>query len=124
MNEEYKDCKSLKSRFNQYFIHGESLDCSSWYHDYENCLKWESKKDLKAAKEIIDSESKRRNIRLKNHYGNDIWRKRKTVPEDWAKPLPENISKEYENSYLDIKSKEMKGIIEKREEERTLCVVM
>lgn len=65
---------------------------------------------MKAAKKVIDSEAARRKARMKAHYGNNIWKKRENPPDDWAKPLPEHISKEYENSFLDIKSKEMKGI--------------
>lgn len=47
---------------------------------------------------------------MADHYGNNVWKKRDAPPEDWAKPLPETLLKEYENSYLDVKSKEMKGI--------------
>ncbi|KAJ8966451.1 hypothetical protein NQ317_003197 [Molorchus minor] len=45
------------------------------------------------------------------HYQNDIWEKRKSPPEDWNKPLPEYLQKEYENSYLNVKSKELRGEI-------------
>lgn len=109
LTEEYRDCKSIKSRFQQYFVHGDSLDCSSWEHDFENCVKFEEKEDLKAAKKLIDSEGLRRKERLKAHYGNNIWKKRKNPPEDWSKPLPDHLTKDYENSFLEIKSKEMKG---------------
>ena len=34
--EEYKDCKSIKARFHQYFIFGETLDCEQWKIDYDN----------------------------------------------------------------------------------------
>lgn len=87
-------------------------------------MKWENKQDYKAAKKIIENEYKRRSVRLKNHYGNDVWKKRENPPSDWSQTLPENISKEYENSYLEIKSKEMKGLIPKTVEERTLCSIM
>ncbi|KAJ8955510.1 hypothetical protein NQ317_006106 [Molorchus minor] len=30
------------------------------------------------------------------------------LPEDWNKPLPEYLQKEYENSYLNVKSKELR----------------
>ena len=46
---------------------------------------------------------------MKNHFGNNIWKKRKNPPEDFNKPLPDHLNKQYENSFLDIKSKEMKG---------------
>ena len=43
--EEYSDCTSIKSRFNQYFIYGEIIDCSQWKKDFKNCKKWSNKKD-------------------------------------------------------------------------------
>lgn len=46
---------------------------------------------------------------MQGHNDNDVWKKRKHPPEDFNKPLPEYINKRYENSYLDIKNKEMKG---------------
>jgi hypothetical protein len=108
-SEEFRDCRSIKGRFQQYFVHGDSLDCASWEHDFEDCLKYEDKNDLKAAKRVIDNETLRRKERLKNHYSNNVWKKRDAPPEDWAKPLPEHLTKGYENSFLDLKSKELKG---------------
>lgn len=108
--EEYRDCRSIKARFQQYFVHGDSLDCSSWEHDFEDCVRFEEKGDEKAAKNVIDNEARRRKERMRAHYGNNVWKKRSNPPDDWSKPLPERITKEYENSFLDLKSKEMKGI--------------
>lgn len=88
---------------------GDTLDCASWEHDFENCVKFEEEKDEDAAKKVIESEKERRKERMKGHYGNDVWKKRSQPPEDWNKPLPEHISKNYEDSYLNVKSKEMKG---------------
>lgn len=47
--DEYKDCTSFRARFQQYFVYGETLDCNQWKKDYDNCCKWESKRDMKAA---------------------------------------------------------------------------
>lgn len=107
--EEYKECKSIKGRFQQYFVNGDILDCSSWIQDINDCINFEEKGDYNAAKRIIEHESERRNERMKDHMGNDVWQKRKAPPEDWNKPLPEYISKRYENSYLEVKSRESKG---------------
>lgn len=63
--EEYSDCKSMKGRFHQYFIHGESVDCLQWKRDYDNCTRFEEKSDLKAAHAIIQSEQDRRTARFK-----------------------------------------------------------
>lgn len=58
---------------------------------------------------MIKSEQQKREVRLRAHYDNDIWEKRKSPPEDWNKPLPDYLLKEYETSYLYVKSKELKG---------------
>ncbi|KAJ8918878.1 hypothetical protein NQ315_011170 [Exocentrus adspersus] len=110
-DEEYKDCTSMKARFNQYFIFGETLDCSQWKKDSINCYKWIENGDVKAAEELIDSEKRRRRERLLPHYQNDTWQKRKAPPEDWNKPLPEYLQKEYEHTYLNVKSRELRGEI-------------
>lgn len=91
-------------------MHGDLLDCSSWENDFTDCERFEDKKDLHAAKRVIESETTRRRERMKAHYGNDVWVKRQSPPEDWAKPLPDYITKEYENSFLELKSKEIKGM--------------
>lgn len=108
-DEEYKDCKSFQARFQQYFVYGETQDCLQWKRDYENCIKFEDSRDLKAARELLDSEKNRRAERFKGHYGNDVWAKRNVPPQDWSKPLPELIQKEYETSYLAVKAKELRG---------------
>ncbi|XP_023030129.1 synaptic plasticity regulator PANTS [Leptinotarsa decemlineata] len=110
-DDEYSDCTSFKARFNQYFIFGKTLDCTQWKKDSINCYKWKDNQDLKAANELIESEKNRRKERLLPHYMNDVWEKRKAPPEDWNKPLPEYLQKEYEYTYLNVKSKEMKGEI-------------
>lgn len=128
--EEYDDCNSVQGRFQQYFVHGDSADCPRWKRDYDNCVRFEQSPDnnLAAAQEIIDSESSRRAARWKGHYGNTVWEKRKSPPEDWAKPLPEWLQKRNENTYLDIKSKEMNSsggnAFDLETKDRTLCVVM
>lgn len=60
-------------------------------------------------KELVKSETNRRLTRLRAHYNNDVWEKRKEPPEDWNKPLPDYLQKEYENTYLNLKSKELNG---------------
>uniref|UniRef100_A0A182JTQ9 Synaptic plasticity regulator PANTS n=1 Tax=Anopheles christyi TaxID=43041 RepID=A0A182JTQ9_9DIPT len=109
-NEEYEDCTSIKARFNQYFIHGESIDCNQWKRDFDNCVRFEKNAtDTKSALELIDSEQKRREERMRAHYGNNVWTKRKAPPEDWAKPLPEHMQKEYESSFLACESQRNSG---------------
>jgi len=46
--DEYDDCTSIKARFHQYFIFGETLDCSQWKTDYHNCYQWQKNKSEEA----------------------------------------------------------------------------
>jgi len=105
--EEYKDCKSIKSRFHQYFL-GETRDCTQWKTDYDRCLKWEKDNDMDALERLIDSEKERVRKRLQAHYANDVWERRESPPENWNSDLPEFISKEYKNSYLHVKAEEIR----------------
>jgi hypothetical protein len=46
--DEHSECKSIRGRFHQYFIHGENLDCAQWQTDFENCMKFRLQKDIPA----------------------------------------------------------------------------
>lgn len=130
--EEYDDCNSIKGRFHQYFIHGESTDCLQWRRDYDSCVRYErDNNDLRAAKEIIDSEVDRRANRMRAHYQNTVWSKRSGPPPDWQKPLPEWLVEKNRNTYLEIKQNEIKAAELSGETggaalkmERSLCVIM
>ncbi|XP_055540812.1 UPF0545 protein C22orf39 homolog [Wyeomyia smithii] len=125
-SEEYDDCTSIKGRFHQYFIHGQSIDCTQWKRDFDNCVRFEKNpSDSKSALQLIESERLRRTERLEAHYRNDVWKKRDQAPEDWAKPLPECMQKEYEQSYLAVKAQELQGKkIPSNDSERSFCVIM
>ncbi|XP_055636935.1 UPF0545 protein C22orf39 homolog [Toxorhynchites rutilus septentrionalis] len=125
-NEEYDDCTSIRGRFHQYFIHGETVDCTQWKRDFDNCVRFErNQRDTKSAIELIESERKRRAERMSAHYRNDVWKKREKAPDDWSKPLPEWLLKEYESSYLESKAREMRGEIQPSDDSgRTMCVIM
>ncbi|XP_053670017.1 UPF0545 protein C22orf39 homolog [Anopheles nili] len=124
-NEEYEDCTSIKARFHQYFIHGESVDCNQWKRDFDNCARFQNNSmDTKSALELIHSEQRRREERMRAHYSNNVWTKRKGPPEDWAKPLPEAMQKEYECSFLASKAKELRGGLEHPEAETSSCSIM
>ncbi|XP_023703164.1 UPF0545 protein C22orf39 homolog isoform X1 [Cryptotermes secundus] len=121
-NEEYSDCTSIKARFHQYFIYGETIDCSQWKRDFNSCVRWRDEHNSNALKELVQSEKNRRLKRLEGHYNNDVWKKRLEPPADWNKPLPERLIKEYENTYLYHRAKEMAGS-KPEEVHRTLCVL-
>ncbi|KAF5291158.1 hypothetical protein FQA39_LY14400 [Lamprigera yunnana] len=107
--EEYKDCRSIRARLHQQFVYGKSLDCTQWRKDYDNCTKWNDFKNVQAANTLVKSENDRRLERLRAHYGNTVWSKRSSPPENWNDPLPEYLQKEYEHSFLYVKSKEFDG---------------
>jgi hypothetical protein len=88
--EEYKECRSLKGRFQQYFVNGDILDCSVYDKDLNDCINFECKNDLESAKRIIENEDKRRDERMQAHNANDVWNKRAHPPDDFNKPLVNN----------------------------------
>lgn len=112
--EEYRECKSFRGRFNQYFIFGEYLNCDQWGEDYNNCQKHSWLNDKEAAKLVIRSELSRRAVRIKAHFDNDVWTKRESPPSDWAKPLPAFMQERNKNTFLEIKTRELKVEEEKR----------
>ncbi|XP_039147901.1 uncharacterized protein LOC6733246 isoform X2 [Drosophila simulans] len=80
--------------------------------------------DVAAGKAVIKSEEERRKIRLRAHFANDTWQKRKEPPLDWAAPLPDWMEKRNENTYLEVKQKELSGQAAPQGEERSLCTIM
>lgn len=116
-NEEYKECKSLKSRFNQYFIYGHYLSCDQWRLDYNNCQRYAWREDKEAARELITSELNRRTKRLTAHYDNDVWKKREHPPDDWEKPLPDFMEERNKSSFLEIKTNELLAEQQRYDEE-------
>ncbi|XP_017050215.1 UPF0545 protein C22orf39 homolog [Drosophila ficusphila] len=124
--EEYDDCTSFKARFHQYFIFGKDTDCSQWLTDYRNCERYQQSNgnDVAAGEAVVKSEEERRRIRLRAHFANDTWKKRKEPPQDWAAPLPDWMEKRNENTYLELKQKELSGQTVPHGEERSLCAIM
>ncbi|XP_037946076.1 UPF0545 protein C22orf39 homolog [Teleopsis dalmanni] len=124
--DEYDNCTSIKARFHQYFVDGENTDCTQWKTDYDNCIAYEEseRRDVTAGEAIIKSEQQRRETRMKAHYGNTTWKKRSSPPDDWSKPLPEWLTKRYENSYLKLKQMELEGQLPVEKESKSYCTIM
>lgn len=99
-SEEHSDCKSIRGKFHQYFVHGTTLDCSQWQQDYDNCMLWRKKKDLDALRAVVESEEKRKEERLKASLENNVWEMRTKPPENWNAPVPEWLAKKFEHSYI------------------------
>ncbi|XP_050523025.1 UPF0545 protein C22orf39 homolog [Daktulosphaira vitifoliae] len=117
-NSEYKECTSIMSRLHQLFIFGNTIDCSQWHKDYQDCYKWKSKKDIKAAESLVQSEKNRRNNRWKTFYANDIWETRTSPPENWNDPLPDYIANRNSTLKNDASKINQQSINEK------FCVIM
>lgn len=115
--DEYKECKSWRGRFNQYFIFGETLSCDQWQEDNNNCFRWSWMEDKEAAIRLIESELKRKANRIKVHLENDTWTKRDNTPSDWSKPLPDFMVERNKNSYLERKCRELEAEEEKARQE-------
>lgn len=112
---EFKECKSIRGRFQQNFVYGERQDCQHWGDTYNNCQKWEWLGNEAAAIEVIRSEMVRRDERLKAHLANDTWTRRDKPPDNFSGPLPDWMQQRNKGSYLEIKAKELK---EREEEEK------
>ncbi|XP_068234523.1 synaptic plasticity regulator PANTS [Palaemon carinicauda] len=118
--EEYSECTSIKAKFHQYFINGETEDCSQWKKDYNSCLDFRNKRDLEALDNVITSERLRRKKRLEGHYQNDVWEPRESPPEDWNKPIPKEYAADQDISYLAQKCRELK---EGKVESHSMCSI-
>lgn len=87
---EYKDCKSLRARFYQYYMHGKTqVDCGHWKEDYINCVRFEKDQSIEALNSILENERLRTQQRRNNANGNTVWEYRSAPPHDWSAPLME-----------------------------------
>ncbi|KAG8194767.1 hypothetical protein JTE90_026407 [Oedothorax gibbosus] len=98
--EEYKDCKGFRARFHQYFIHGETVDCSQWKIDFDNCMQFRKKKDLKCMECVMSSEDKRKKERENASSENDVWEYRTEPPNNWNSTMPDWMLEDKKNSLL------------------------
>ncbi|XP_054709478.1 UPF0545 protein C22orf39 homolog [Uloborus diversus] len=98
--DEYKNCTGMQSRFNQYYIYGEVLDCSNWKKDYQDCMIFRKNHDLKAIEKVIESENQRKKKRNEASYNNDVWQYRSKPPENWNSEMPDWMIERKKNSLL------------------------
>ncbi|XP_066594555.1 synaptic plasticity regulator PANTS isoform X2 [Prorops nasuta] len=98
--DELKECKSIRGRFHQLFIFGETLDCSQWENDYQNCQIWGKEHSEAAYKSLVNSQQKRIDERFQAHFRNNIWERRATPPENWNQPLPDYLNERVNSSSL------------------------
>ena len=104
--DDYKDCKKIRTRIHQYFIHGHLLDCQQWKTDYDNCMKFRWTKDLESLQKVIDSEGERIVQRRRATLDNNVWQLRESPPSQmWNIPLPEWLTSRYKGSLLEYYQK-------------------
>jgi len=120
---EYKDCKSVKERFHQYFIHGEVADCSHWKQNYDSCILYRKTKNLQALEDVTKEELKRKEERLAGHLANDVWEKRDDgPPPNWncdLLPVTEENRKKFPSYISAMKELSKDGEIDKK----SSCVI-
>ena len=98
--EELKACRSVRGRFHQYYVSGETADCSQWRDNLADCRLWEEKAEPEAAARIMEREGARIADRLRPHFENTVWEKRTAPPEDWSRELPAYMTARQEESFL------------------------
>lgn len=106
-NELYRGCKTIRSRIQQYYVYGETLDCSPHKNNYKACLQYRHTRDASHLDTIIEWEKNLINTRLKTVEQNTTWKRRETPPADFDRPLPEFLKKRSQRSIfrnLDQKS--------------------
>lgn len=87
----YETCSSILGRIQQYYVYGERLDCDQHDRNYRNCMKYRKTKDLKILDSVIEWENDMIKLRLKSVEMNSVWQMRGKPPDDFDKPLPENL---------------------------------
>ncbi|XP_041347459.1 UPF0545 protein C22orf39 homolog [Gigantopelta aegis] len=97
--EEYHDCKSLRGRFNQYYVFGTLEDCNQWKRDLDNCVRFMDTSSPDAAEKVLEHERVRMKTRLAAARGNDVWEYRTSPPPEWNAHL-EKWTKQKQNTIL------------------------
>lgn len=87
----YKSCRSFRSRFGQYYVHGEFFDCSDHLQNYKSCLEYRRTKNFEVLASIIKWEKNLIETRVNTVLQNKVWELRETPP-DFETPLPEFIA--------------------------------
>lgn len=90
--EMYNSCKSIKSKIYQYYVYGESLDCSQHLDNYDSCKKFRKTGDTNLLDSIIEWEKNLIMTRLKTVEQNKTWDLRTSPPQDFEAPLPEHLA--------------------------------
>lgn len=94
----YQLCKSIKNRLYQYYIYGETLDCSPHRNNHEACLSYRNTGNLDLLDPIIAWENQYITSRKMTVSQNKTWQLRQSPPDDFDKPLPAHIEKNHQKS--------------------------
>jgi hypothetical protein len=104
--DENRECRRIRARVHQYFVFGETLDCSQWKRDYHSCMAFRLSRDPEHLKAIIASEESRFQKRMESASKNDVWKYRTSPPADWNAPLPDFMDHRTRGSLLEFYSKQ------------------
>lgn len=100
--ERYKEmnqlCTSVRSKIQQYYIYGETLDCSQHASNYQSCLDYRKSQNEDSLKPIIAWEKSLIETRKKTQEQNKVWEKREEPPSNFSAPLPAFIQKNHKES--------------------------
>lgn len=108
--DESRECGRLRARIHQYFVFGETQDCSGWTRDYEACLAFRKTRDPQQLSAIIASEEKRFRERTLAAAKNDVWKYRTSPPADWSAPLPDYMEQRTRGTLFQFYSKEQQQL--------------
>ncbi|KAF2347706.1 Protein of unknown function DUF3128 [Trinorchestia longiramus] len=86
--DEYRECRRWRSRFHQYFIAGQGVDCTGYIQQHRHCQLYTQSGDTEALKSLVNIEVARIRTRLQGHYSNPVWGSRTEPPAGWSAPLP------------------------------------
>jgi len=106
--EEYKDCKRIQSRIEQYYTDGKLQDCETWLRDFNSCVAFREHNDITEMNKLLAIERQKKADRIKKVKDNNVWEYRQSPPKGWSEPLPD---------YAEIKKKKNQAAEQKLKEE-------
>lgn len=97
-DELYRSCKSIRSRFAQYYVYGELLDCTNHLLNYKNCLEFRRTGNFRVLDPIVEWETDIIKTRMNTVNQNNTWQFRETPPSEFSAPIPEFLAKRQKSS--------------------------
>ncbi|WAR03667.1 CV039-like protein [Mya arenaria] len=112
---EFETCKHWKSKINQKYLYGETLDCSHDEQMYDMCMDYQRTSDKNLEHQLAFQEYSRSLFRRQNARENDVWEYRTEPPEDWNLPIEYKTPEEEKK----LKKQELKQNKERMKREKS-----